>query len=65
MKAVLADTPVRTGYAQALVGWDKPSGLTGRLEAGWRPLPPLSIFGFGEASSKLGPSAGVGLRVEW
>lgn len=65
LKAVLADTPVRAGYAQALVGWQPSAGLTGRLEAGWRPIEPLSIFGFGEYSSKLGPAVGAGVRVEW
>lgn len=62
---MLADTPVRHGYGQALVWWAQESGLTGRVEAGWRPLPPLALFGFGQATSRLGLSAGAGVRVEW
>lgn len=61
---VLADTPVRTGFAQAMVGASSTSGPFARVEAGVRPWERLAGFGFGEVN-RDGWQAGVGARVEF
>ncbi len=54
---------MRTGYVQALLGWSDGAGAVGRVEAGYRPLQNLGAFAYGEWSSKLGASAGAGIRL--
>jgi len=50
------------GYFEAQAGWATGAGAYGRLEAGWRPLQPLGLFGFGQVDAR-GRMAGVGARV--
>lgn len=54
--------PVGHGYFEAQAGWATGAGAYGRLEAGWRPLQPLGLFGFGQVDAR-GRMAGVGARV--
>lgn len=59
---MLADTPVRTGYVEALAGLSSATGAFGRLEAGVRPLPRLGVFGYGQVDQG---GAGVGVGARW
>lgn len=62
LRRVLSDTPVRTGYVEAMAGLSTASGAFGRLEAGYRPLTNLGLFGFGQLD-RSGYQAGVGARL--
>lgn len=53
---------MRSGYLEASASWAPSAGLTGRLEAGYRPLETLGLFGFAEVNTVTGPLAGVGAR---
>lgn len=54
-----------SGYASLLAGYTSQDGAFGRLEAGWHPLAPVTLYGQAEASSELGVMAGLGARVTW
>jgi hypothetical protein len=56
--------PIHTAWAEVQAGWVRSAGAYARAEAGWRPLPPLSVYGFGQASQSE-TMAGVGARVTW
>lgn len=58
----MSDTPVNTGYLEALGTWDPSDGLTGRLEAGIHPYQNLSLFGYAQDSTRSGPEAGIGAK---
>lgn len=58
------DTPVRSGYLEALGGHSSLGGPFARAELGLRPAPGFSVFGFGEAS-RAQSMAGAGLRWEF
>ena len=63
---VLADTPVRGGYAEAQAGVSTWAGPYLRAEAGYRPLANLGLFGFGQWQPVAGDAmAGLGARVTW
>lgn len=59
---VLSDVPLRRGYVEATATATGATGITGRLEAGYRPLEDLALFGFGEVGTVLPPAAGVGAK---
>jgi hypothetical protein len=62
---VLSDVPVRTGYVAALISASGSEGLVGRVEAGYRFLPELAGFAYGQGSTKLGWSAGAGVKLRF
>lgn len=62
LQGVLADTPVRAGYAQALAGVSTLTGAFARAEAGYRVAPSLGLFGFGQWTPKES-TAGIGARL--
>jgi len=62
---VLSDVPVRTGTLSALVFASEDTGVVGRVEAEYRFLPELAGFGFAQVSSKLGWSAGAGVKLSF
>lgn len=60
--------PVGAGYIEAQLGArGHGSDWLGyaRAEAGWRPLKPLALFGFAEATTASGWAAGLGARLSW
>ena len=61
---MLSDTPVRTGYVQALAGWEPSLGPYGRLEAGARLTQRWGAYAFGQVQLG-GPVAGLGMRWEF
>lgn len=58
---VAAQTPVGTGYVEALAGATQ-DGAFGRLEAGLHPLQDVDLFAYGEAATDTGFGAGLGAR---
>lgn len=60
-----AAAPVGTGYAELLAGYTPAEGMFGRAELGWHPADALTLFGYGEDSSRFGFSAGLGVRLAW
>lgn len=62
---VLADTPVRGGFAELSAAWAPSLGLVGRAELGYRPLENLAAFAFGQVSTRAEPVLGAGVRVVW
>jgi hypothetical protein len=62
---VLADTPVRSGYLELQLGAVQELGAYAQLEAGYRPLERVGLFGFGRLEPTLGWSAGAGARWVW
>jgi hypothetical protein len=59
---------VGRGYVDALAGVDLRLGSAvgfARIEAGFRPLQPLALFGFAETRFRGDLAAGVGARVAW
>jgi hypothetical protein len=64
LASVARDTPVRTGWVDALGTWTEQDGWAGRLEAGAKLWEPFSVYGYGQLD-RFGPSAGVGARLTW
>lgn len=62
---VLSDVPVRTGYVAALISASERDGITGRVEAGYRFLPDLAGFAYGQGSTRTGWSAGAGIKLRF
>lgn len=60
----MRDVPLRQGYAEAKAVWT-PRSVLARGEVGWKPREGFSVFGYGEHSSREGPSLGVGARWDW
>lgn len=50
------------GLAAAQLGYSGQEGVFGRAELGWHPTQDLSLFSYGEASTRLGVNAGLGAR---
>lgn len=69
--ARVALLPVGGGYFSATAGVvSSPdvAGAFGRIEGGWHPLQPLTLFGYGQATALptgVSSEAGVGARVGW
>jgi hypothetical protein len=61
---VLADTPVREGYAEVIGAWSSLSGPVVRAEAGAKLTPRFGVYGFGQWTPAE-TMAGVGARVTW
>lgn len=61
---MLADTPVREGYAELIGAWSPLSGPVVRGELGARLTPRAGVFGFGQWTPAE-TMAGVGARVTW
>lgn len=60
--------PVGRGYVDVMAGVDLRLGSTvgfARIEAGFHPLQPLTLFGFAETHFRGDLAAGVGARVAW
>lgn len=64
LKRILADVPLKAGYAEAIAGWSGATGAFGRLEAGAHVLPGVSAFAYGQVD-RGGPGVGIGARYEW
>lgn len=64
LKRVLTDVPLHHGYLEAQAGWSSEAGSFGRVEAGYRPLTNLGVFGFGQVD-QFGPMAGLGFRITY
>lgn len=58
---VMADTPLRSGYLEAMAGATLLGGPFVRAETGAHFLPGLSAYGFAEWN-RTDPMVGVGLR---
>jgi hypothetical protein len=56
---------VRRGYLELQLGAASEAGLYARGEAGLRPWENVAGFVFGQATSRLGHSAGIGARVRF
>lgn len=61
--------PVGGGFVDVTAGVDLMKGLDAaafaRLETGFKPLEPLTAFGFAETHLQGDLQAGVGLRLAW
>lgn len=64
---VLRDVPAGRAYLEASAGAAQAAGLYARIEAGWHPVEPLGVFGFGQYTVGATPAwmAGLGARVEF
>ena len=59
---MLSAVPVGAGFVEARAGFSSALGAFGRVEAGFRPVENVGMFGFGQAD-RFGVQAGVGARV--
>lgn len=63
LNKVALDVP-RSLYLEGIAGWDSRGGGVARLEGGAHLSAPLSLYTYGEWTSRLGSSAGIGARYE-
>lgn len=61
LKDVLSGELVGKGYVEASAGVSSADAFA-RLEAGYRPLNNLGLFGYGQLDQVDGADAGVGIR---
>jgi hypothetical protein len=62
---LLSDTPLRSGYMEAMGGYSRATGMFGRGEFGLRPTKDLGAFLFGQWDQVNGPYGGLGLRWDF
>lgn len=62
---ILADTPVRSGFAEFQAGLAQDAGAYLRGELGYRPWENVAAYAFAQASTREAAMAGVGVRVEF
>lgn len=60
---VAADVPTGTGYVDLRAGYEQATGAYARGEVGMHPIAPLSLFGFAQADTASGVSAGLGAKL--
>lgn len=56
--------PVGSAWADVQVGWLREAGPYGQIQGGWRPAPPVSVYGFARAS-RAETMAGLGVGLKW
>lgn len=64
MGSGLWDVPLKGGFIELTAGADTRQGPFADLKLGIRPLPPVSIFGFGHWTPGFA-AAGVGVSARW
>jgi len=64
LKAVAADTPLRSAYLQGIGTWNTWDGPAAKLELGLHPWKGVTAYAAG-TYDRNGPGAEAGMRWEW